>query len=82
MVVRTKSLNADWKSSACSNSSANSQRTSPIAVFKIKFVQAIDAEDPNILNSNLLPVKANGEVRFLSVVSFAKEGSPSTPTSM
>ena len=27
------------------------------------------AEEPTALNSNLLPVKANGEVRFLSVLS-------------
>ena len=36
-------------------------------------------EDPNILNSNLLPVKAKGEVLFLSVESFKIIGNMSTP---
>ncbi len=32
------------------------------------------AEEPTALNSNLLPVKAKGEVRFLSVLSNKIEG--------
>ena len=32
------------------------------------------AEEPTALNSNLLPVKANGEVLFRSVLSKSKEG--------
>ena len=37
-------------------------------------------EEPRLLNSNLLPVNANGDVRFLSVVSRANLGSTSTPS--
>ena len=40
----------------------------------------IDAGAPGILNSNLLPVKAMGEVRFLSVVSRGNFGIVWTPT--
>lgn len=42
-------------------------------------VDAIEIEDPTILNSNLLPVKAKGLVLFLSVASFVSEGIESTP---
>ena len=38
-------------------------------VLSIMFAVAIDAEEPSIRNSNLLPVNANGEVRLRSVVS-------------
>ena len=33
---------------------------------------ATEEEEPSIRNSNLFPVNANGEVRFLSVLSFTK----------
>jgi hypothetical protein len=36
--------------------------------------QAMELEDPKDLNSNLFPVKAKGEVRFLSVVSLENLG--------
>ena len=36
--------------------------------------------EPALLNSNLLPVNANGDVLFLSVVSFGKFGREDTPT--
>ena len=36
--------------------------------------QAMEALDPTILNSNLFPVNAKGEVRFRSVVSFGNLG--------
>ena len=37
--------------------------------------------DPSILNSNLLPVNANGEVRLRSVESFAIGGRVEIPSS-
>ena len=37
--------------------------------------------EPSMRNSNLLPVKAKGEVRFRSVVSMARSGSTCTPVS-
>ena len=39
-------------------------------VFKIKVGVAGEALEPGIRNSNLFPVKANGEVLFLSEISF------------
>ena len=42
---------------------------------------AMDWEEPNIRNSNLLPVKASGEVRLRSVVSCGSSGRVSTPIS-
>ena len=44
-----------------------------------RLAQEIEADEPSILNSNLLPVKANGEVLFLSVVSFGNFGRTWTP---
>ena len=38
--------------------------------------------EPRARNSNLLPVKAKGEVRLRSEVSFLKSASTSTPVSM
>jgi hypothetical protein len=38
-------------------------------VFKTIIAEEQFAEEPTALNSNLLPVKANGEVLFLSVLS-------------
>ena len=43
---------------------------------------AIEKADPSILNSNLLPVNANGEVLFLSVVSLKNLGNTRTPISI
>jgi len=45
-------------------------------------IPAIDCLEPGARNSNLLPVNANGEVLFLSVVSFSISGSDSTPVSI
>ena len=42
--------------------------------------QAIELDEPSILNSNLLPVNANGDVLFLSVVSLLNLGRTSTPS--
>ena len=44
-----------------------------------RFGPAMESADPSIRNSNLLPVKANGDVRLRSVVSFLKFGSTCTP---
>ena len=60
----------------------NSARTSATAVFSTMFGFATDAAEPSIRNSNLFPVNANGEVRFLSVVSFMKCGSTFAPISI
>ena len=40
---------------------------------------ATESLEPTIRNSNLFPVKANGEVRLRSVASFAKSGRVLTP---
>src|SRR5512133_3376563 len=48
-------------------------------VLMIMFGPEMEKDDPSILNSNLLPVKANGEVLFLSVASLASAGSVVTP---
>ena len=40
-----------------------------------------ECDDPTARNSNLLPVKANGDVRLRSVGSLAVSGRPATPTS-
>ena len=42
----------------------------------------MDWEEPSMRNSNLLPVKAKGEVRLRSVVSFWMSGSADTPRSI
>ena len=39
----------------------------------------MESEEPTIRNSNLLPVKAKGEVRFRSVASLSRSGRISTP---
>jgi hypothetical protein len=39
------------------------------------------ADEPTARNSNLLPVKANGEVRLRSVWSFGRTGSEVAPSS-
>jgi len=60
-------------------SSANSLRIDATIVFITVFGFAIDADDPTILNSNLFPVNAIGEVLFLSVESLGTAGSEFTP---
>ena len=81
MVLTSSSFRALWKSSAFSSSSANCDNSSAMMVFMIVLVQEIESAEPSIRNSNLLPVKAKGDVLFLSVVSFLKFGSASTPIS-
>ncbi len=50
-------------------------------VLMTTFASAMDSDDPSERNSNLLPVKANGEVRLRSVLSFGNFGSTLTPIS-
>ena len=50
-------------------------------MLSIVLGQAILAVEPNIRNSNLFPVNANGEVLFLSVVSFLNDGNTLTSIS-
>ena len=67
------------KLSAFSSSSAISLKLSATIVFNTTFAGAIESEEPTIRNSNLLPVKANGDVLFLSVASLFKSGSVEAP---
>ena len=64
---------------AFSSLSANCFNSSDTAVLSIIFAQEIESDDPNALNSNLLPVNAKGEVLFLSVVSLGSGGNTSAP---
>ena len=50
-------------------------------VLMTTFASAMDSDDPSERNSNLLPVKANGEVRLRSVLSLGNFGSTLTPIS-
>ncbi len=43
------------------------------------FAVAMQSDEPTMRNSNLLPVKANGEVRLRSVASLLRTGSVETP---
>lgn len=52
-----------------STSSLNFLSCSETITFKTVMALAQLADDPTALNSNLLPVKAKGEVLFLSVLS-------------
>ena len=67
------------KSSASSSSSAASLNASATMVFNTTLGGAIESEEPTIRNSNLLLVKAKGEVRFRSVASLSKSGKVATP---
>ena len=67
------------KLSAFSSSSAISLKLSATIVFNTTFAGAIESAEPTIRNSNLLPVKANGDVLFLSVASLFKSGSVEAP---
>src|SRR5471030_2837760 len=78
MLVKIDCISA-FKSEAFSSLSAISDKVSATIVFKTKLQPAIEAEDGTILNSNLFPVNANGEVLFLSVASFGSGGNVFTP---
>ena len=57
--------------------------TLPItAVLRTIFESAMFCDEPTILNSNLLPVNAKGEVLFLSVLSRLIDGTEGTPSDM
>ena len=75
-----KVSNAFSKSAAFSSSSENLSSSSATIVFNITFGPEIDADEPSDLNSNLLPVNANGDVLFLSVVSCEMLGITVAPT--
>ena len=62
-----------------SSLSAAVANASATMVFKTMLGSATDAAEPSIRNSNLLPVNANGDVRFLSVESMGKIGDSGTP---
>ena len=79
-VSRSSSCRAAWKSSAFSSRSANCLSSSAMMVLRAMFGPEMDWEEPSMRNSNLLPVKAMGEVRFRSVLSCGMGGSMSMPT--
>ena len=62
-----------------SSLSANSESTSATIALRTKFGPDIEPDDGHILNSNLFPVNANGEVLFLSVASLGRAGNVETP---
>ena len=76
-----RSCTAVSKSSAFSSLSAASQNASATIAFSVVFGPAMESAEPTIRNSNLLPVKANGEVRLRSVASLSRSGSVDTPVS-
>ena len=49
--------------------------------FRATLASAMESEEPTMRNSNLLPVKAKGEVRFRSVPSLSRTGIVDTPES-
>ena len=64
---------------AASRRSAASQNASATMALMAVVGLPMESEDPTIRNSNLFPVKANGEVRFLSVASICRSGTVDTP---
>ena len=58
------------------------RRVSATAAFSMMLAQAMESDEPTMRNSNLLPVKAKGEVRLRSVVSRVKRGRAWTPSFM
>ena len=79
IVFLISSCKALSKFSTPSSTLANCLRVSATAVLRTIFGVETDADEPSIRNSNLLPVNANGEVRFLSVVSLGNFGRVCTP---
>jgi hypothetical protein len=65
---------------AFSRREAISSRASAAMVFRATLGPAMDCAEPTILNSNLFPVKAKGEVLLRSVLSLGNKGRVSTPT--
>ena len=54
---------------------------SATTAFKTVMGKAVFAEDPTARNSNLFPVKAKGDVLFLSVLSLVRSGITNRPRS-
>ena len=79
MMSRTIAVASLFTSLAFSRRVAISSSASAAIVFKTTFGPEIEADEPTMRNSNLLPVKANGEVRLRSVLSIGSAGSVSTP---
>ena len=57
-------------------------KASAAMVLSTVFASAMQPEDGTMRNSNLLPVKAKGEVRLRSVASRRMNGRVETPTRM
>ena len=74
-----RALQAASKSSAFSSTSAASQKASATMAFRVVLAAAMESLEPTMRNSNLLPVKAKGEVRFRSVASLVSTGTVETP---
>ena len=72
-------LHSASKSLARESTSTASEKSSAAMVLSTMLGSATDAWEPSMRNSNLLPVKAKGDVRFLSVVSMGKMGDSGTP---
>ena len=72
-------LKSDLKSSLFSRISANWLSTSATIVLSTIIGPAMEKAEPSIRNSNLFPVKAKGDVRFRSVVSFCQCGRTVAP---
>ena len=70
------------KSSAPSKTSTAFSNCSAIIALRTVFTSPIELDEATILNSNLLPVNANGDVLFLSVGSFSSLGSFLIPKSI
>ena len=79
IVSLIKACNVVSKSSATSKIFANFSISSAMTVFNTILHPAILELDPGILNSNLFPVKANGEVRLRSVESLGNLGRTVAP---
>ena len=75
-------LEGDGKSAAPSTSATNCFSSLATAVVRMVLASLRFSAEPGIRNSNLLPVKANGEVRLRSVVSLLNLGRTSTPRSI
>ena len=76
------SVTAVSKSSALLNTSTAFSNCSAIIALRTVFTSPIVFDEATILNSNLLPVNANGDVLFLSVGSFSSFGSFLIPKSI
>ena len=79
IVSLINACNVVSKSSLDSRISANFSSSSAITAFNTMLHPAILELDPGILNSNLFPVNANGEVRLRSVESLGNFGRTVAP---